>query len=142
MKKLVSIIAIALAFTFSAHAAKEPIVENEKISTVIDEFYPGLKDYYEAGVLNIDSLTEETLADGTVEYNIRYNFTRSMYEGEELTQVLKEKYPDIYALRRAGLIKDVVVYKFVDKNTGLIFDKVLYNWIEPMRRAWTPRKHR
>lgn len=141
MKKFVTIITIIL-MSVSAYAAKEPIVGNENVSAVIDEFYPGLKDYYESGVLNIASLTEETLADGTVEYNIKYNFTRSMYEGEDLTKVLKKKYPDIYALRRAGLIKDVVVYKFVDKNTGLIFENVLYNWIEPMRRAWTPRRHR
>lgn len=141
MKKFVTIITIIL-MSVSAYAAKEPIVGNENVSAVIDEFYPGLKDYYKSGVLNIASLTEETLADGTVEYNIKYNFTRSMYEGEDLTKVLKKKYPDIYALRRAGLIKDVVVYKFVDKNTGLIFENVLYNWIEPMRRAWTPRRHR
>ena len=142
MKKLATIITIVLMFvSASAFASREPLVEVEKISEVINEYYPDLKDYYEAGVSDVASLTSETLADGTMEYNIRYRFIRNFYEGEELTKVLKEQYPDIYALKRAGLVKDVVVYKFVDKNTGQIFNQIAYNWSELVLRA-RARMHR
>ena len=80
----------------------------------------------------------ETLPDGTTEYNIKYRFVRNVYEGDEKVKVLKECYPDIYALARAGLVKDVLVYKFVDQNTGQIFNQIAYNWSE----IWFPRRRR
>lgn len=127
MKKLVSILAIALAFAVSAFAAREPIVENEKISEVITNYYPNIAEYYGEGLIKVDALTENTLADGSTEYNIRYHFTRYQYTGEELNQVLKEKYQDIYRLKLFGLVKDVTVIKYVDKETGEITEHIYYN---------------
>ena len=128
MKKFVLIITIMLSLiSVSAYAMKEQVVKPEKVSAIINECYPGLKDYYEAGVLSIESLTEQTLGDGSTEYDIRYKFIKNYYEGEELTKVLKEQYPDLYAMNQAGLVKDVSIYKFVDKNTGKILNYVAYN---------------
>lgn len=128
MKKFVLVITIMLSLiSVSAFAAKEPVIEEEKISEIINECYPDLKDYYEAGVLSIESLTEQFLADGSTEYDIKYKFINNYYEGEELTDVLKEQYPDLYAMNEAGLVKDVSIYKFVDKATGKIFNYVAYN---------------
>ena len=133
MKKLVSILAIALVFAVSAQAAREPIVENEKISEVITNYYPNIAEYYGEGLIKVDALTEDTLADGSTEYNIKYHFTRYQYTGEELNQVLKEKYQDIYRLKLFGIVKDVAVIKYVDKETGIIIEHVYYN------RARQPR---
>ena len=135
MKKLVSIIAIAMAFAVSAFAAKEPIVENEKISEVITNYYPNIANYYDEGLIKVDALTEDTLADGSTEYNIRYHFTRYQYTGEELNKILKEKYNDIYRLKIFGLVKDVTVIKYVDKETGEITEHIYYNRTRrPMHR--------
>jgi len=140
MKKIATIIALMFASVL-AFAMREPVNEPEKISEVINDYYPGLRDYYEAGVIDVASLTEEMLADGTKEYSIKYRFVRNIYEGPEKVKVLKECYPDIYALARAGLVKDVVVYKFVDQNTGRIFNQIAYNWSEMVLRA-RDRMHR
>lgn len=137
MKKFATIIVLMFA-SIMAFAMREPVNEPERVSTVINDYYPALRDYYEAGVIDIASLTEEVLADGTTEYNIKYRFVRNVYEGAEKVKVLKECYPDIYALARAGLVKDVLVYKFVDQNTGQIFNQIAYNWSE----IWFPRRRR
>ena len=131
MKRIATIISIVMMFvSVSAFASREPVVDEERISEVITDCYPWLKDYYEAGVMEVGSLTEETLSDGCVEYNIKYKFTRCFYEGKELMDVLKEKYPDVYIMKRAGLVKDVVVYRFVDHRTGEIATEVAYNRVE------------
>ena len=134
MKKFATIIVLMFASVL-AFAMREPVSEPEKISMVINDYYPGLKDYYEAGVIDIASLTEENLPDGTMEYNIKYRFIRNVYEGAEKVRVLKECYPDIYVMARAGLVKDVLVYKFVDQNTGRIFNQIAYNWSDLLIRT-------
>ena len=128
MKKFVLVIGIMLSLiSTSAYAAKESIVKEEVISSVIDECYPNLKVYYEAGLLNIKSLTVETLLDGSTEYDIRYNFTKSFCKSEEAEKILKEEYPILYRLNEDGFIKDVMVYKYVDKTTGEILSQPVFN---------------
>lgn len=134
MKKFVLVITIMLSLiSVSAYASKESVVESKEVSEIINECYPNLKDYYEAGVLSIESLTRQTLGDGSTEYDIRYKFVNNYYEGEELTKVLKEQYPDLYMMSKAGLVKDVSIYRFVDRATGKILNYVAYNRSVPVR---------
>ena len=135
MKKISLLAAIAIAsfFAASAYAGQETITDGEKISEVINDCYPELSDYYNAGVLSIESFTEETLADGSTEYDIRYKFVKNYYGQDEIDEVLKEQYPDIYGMSKAGLLKDISIYRFVDKATGKILTNVAYNSTVPQR---------
>jgi hypothetical protein len=139
MKKIMIIAALLCTmFTTNAFAMKEPVTDEEKISEVITNYYPNLKDYYEAGVISLVCLTEETLFDGSTEYNIRYKFVNSFYTEDEIDGVLKEKYPQVYNLKRMGLVKNVYAYKFVDGKTGEIRTNVGYTRNVPERR-WSRR---
>ena len=97
--------------------------------------YPELKDYYEAGVMSIESLKEQTLGDGSTEYGIKYKFVKNYYDQAEIDEVLKEQFPDIYRMSKAGILKDISIYRFVDKNTGKILTNVAYNSNVPQREA-------
>ena len=141
MKKISLLAAIAIAsfFAASAYAGQKTITDDEKISEVINDCYPELSDYYNAGVLSIESFTEETLADGSTEYDIRYKFVKNYYGQDEIDEVLKEQYPDIYGMSKAGLLKDISIYRFVDKTTGQILTNVAYNSTVPQREP-APRR--
>ena len=142
MKRFMIIAALfCTMFTTNAFAMKEPVTDEEKISEVITNYYPNLKDYYEAGVISLAYLTEETLIDGSTEYNIRYKFVNSFYGEDELNTVLKEKYPQVYEMKRRGMVKNVSVYKFVSKETGEIRTNVEFEWNIPERR-WPRRLQR
>ena len=140
MKKisLLAAIAIATIFTTNAFAARETITDNEKITEVINECYPDLKDYYDTGVMSIESLQEETLADGSKQYDIKYKFVKNYYDQSEIDDVLKEQYPDIYMMSKTGLLKDVSICRYVDKATGNILTNVAYNRNAP-QHAPAPR---
>ena len=137
MKKisLLAAIAIATVFATSAYATQETITDAEKISGIINDCYPELKDYYDAGVMSIESLTEETLGDGSTKYDIKYKFVKNYYAQSEIDDVLKEQYPDIYMMSKAGLLKDISIYRFVDKATGNLLTNVAYNSTIPQREA-------
>ena len=142
MKRFMIIAALfCTMFTTNAFAMKEPVTDEEKISEVITNYYPNLKDYYEAGVISLAYLTEETLFDGSTEYNIRYKFVNSFYGEDELDTVLNEKYPQVYNLKRMGLVKNVFAYRFVDRETGEIRTNVGYTR-NVLERRWTRRPHR
>jgi ABC-type cobalt transport system substrate-binding protein len=72
MKKISLLAALVIAsfFAASAYAGQETITDGEKISGIINDYYPELKDYYEAGVMSIESLKEQTLGDGSTEYGL------------------------------------------------------------------------
>ena len=147
MKKisLLAAIAIATIFATNAFASRETITDNEKISEIINECYPDLKAYYDSGVMSIESLQEETLADGCTQYDIKYKFVRNFYDQSEIDDVLKEQYPDIYTMSKIGLLKDIAVYRFVDKDTGDILTNVAYNrnvpQHDPAPRFGNPFRH-
>ena len=134
MKKFFIIAALFAALAFTAKAEPETINDVEEIEFVIDNYYPHLTKYKEAGVLDVVYLNEESLYDGSTEYNIRYKFVNHYCTGEEMDNILKERRPDVYVLNNAGLLKDVCVIKYVDKNTGNIDVKVSYNWNLSQRR--------
>ena len=140
MKKisLLAAIAIATIFTTNAFASRETITDSKKISEIINECYPDLKAYYDSGVMSIESLQEETLADGCTQYDIKYKFVRNFYDQSEIDDVLKEQYPDIYMMSKTGLLKDVSICRYVDKATGNILTNVAYNRTAP-RHAPAPR---
>ena len=134
MKKIILLAATFCAFFGTvAFAAQETITNDENISKVINECYPGLKDYYEAGVMSVESLQEQTLADGSTEYDIKYKFVKNYYDQGEIEEVLREQYPDIYGMSKAGIIKDISIYRFVDKGTGKILTNVAYNSTRPQQ---------
>ena len=127
MKKMILAIATIFAMMFSANAAKEPVTDEFKVVEVIETVYPHLMNYFQEGVLEIASLTEETLADGETEYNIKYKLVNYHLTESELNELLKKDYTNLYYMKRFGLIKDVSAIKFVDKNTGKILTHVAYN---------------
>lgn len=144
MKKIFLLIAtaIALFFSTSANAAKEPVTDAEKIQHIITDYYPNLKSYYDAGVMSIVFLNEETLGDGSTEYNIRYKFSNEYYQESEIAGLLEREYPNEFILYKAGLLKDVSAFKYVDKETGNIETHLSYNWKFPVRRRPMRHMHR
>ena len=139
MKKIMIIAALfCTLFSTMVFAAKEQITDEQEISKVLANYYPTIKNYYEAGVIEIESLQEETLFEGSTEYDIKYKLVKNYYDGSEIDNVLKENYPDVYAMKTKGVIKDVSAFRYVDKETGEIFTKVAYNKNMP-RRPVFPR---
>ena len=146
MKRFIILAAMfCTLFGTTAFAAKETVTDGKKIERVINNYYPGLKDYYAEGVMRVESLQEETLADGSTEYNIKYKLIKNYYSQDEIDEVLKVKFPDVYAMKKKGVIKDVSVYRFVEKETGKVLTNVAYNKNIPQRpefnRRWMPRRH-
>lgn len=135
MKKIALLLTILFGlFVSPLYAMKEPVVDEGKVSEIVHLYYPNLVEYYDEGVMDVVWLYQETLGDGSTQYDIRYKFVNNYYEGEELEKVLREQYPDIYMMRRGGFLKDVCAYKFVDKATGKILTYVAYNRAVPERR--------
>ena len=126
MKKIFLAIVIALSSIFAASAAKEPITDESKVAEVMTVVYPHLTEYFAEGVLEFASLTEETLLDGDVEYNIKYRFVNCRYGEDELNSYLLNNDRRLYRLKRIGIL-DVTALKYVDEKTGEIKTKVLYN---------------
>ena len=127
MKKMILAIAMVFAMMFSANAMKEPVTDEFKVVEVIQNYYPHLTEYFAEGVMEIASLTEETLADGETEYNIKYKLIPYHLNEAELNSLLKTEYTNLYYMKRFGLIKDVSAIKYVDKENGEIKTKVSYN---------------
>ena len=128
MKKIVLLAALfCTLFCAQAFAEKRNITDSEEIAKVIGEYYPNLDAYYAAGVIDVDSLYEETLSDGSTKYDIKYKFRKNYYGQDEIDGVLKNEFPDVYAMKAHGVIKDVSVYRFVEKNTGKVLTNVAYN---------------
>ncbi len=144
MKKitlLAAVIVIASSFATSAFAGQNVISDKEKVSEIISNYYPELEDYYNAGVMSVESIQEETLIDGSKEYDITYKFVRSLCDREEADDILKEQYPEVYRMNKAGLLKDLSVCRYVVKDTGEILTNVSYNTRFPQPKA-APRAAR
>lgn len=137
MKKMILAIVMAFVMMFSANATREPVTDEFKMIDVIENYYPHLKTYFAEGVIKVASLTEETLADGRTEYNIRYKYVNNLLNEDELDSLLRSEYPNIYRMMKFGVVKDVSAIKFVDQQTGEIQTKVSYN--RNTRRGHTNR---
>ena len=57
MKKIALLFARLFAFSLSSLASSTVISEDGEIASVIKEHYPGLKGYYEAGLLKVEELS-------------------------------------------------------------------------------------
>lgn len=134
MKKIALFIVMMFASLSLGFAMKEPVVDEAEVEKVIVEAYPHLVDYYEAGVVEVESMTEETLIDGSREYNIRYKFVNSYYDASELDGVLKKEYPWLYRMNEMGIVKVVCAFRYVDKESGEIKTHVAYKRNMPERR--------
>lgn len=138
MKRFAIIAALfCTLFGFNAFAAKEPVTDKQEMAQIINDYYPHLSNYYEEGVITVASISEETLLDGSTEYNVKYKFVNNFYDSAEADKILKEQYPKVYAMEKMRLIKNVKVYKCVNRNTGEILTNVIYDRNTPrMRKAW------
>lgn len=141
MKKIFLLLTVALFAAIQVNAMPSQVVDETKISEIVSDYYPHLKDYYDAGLLYIDHLNEETLADGRTEYNIRYKFVKNYYGSDELDGVLRKEYPVIWIMNDAGIVKNVAVYRYVDKETGEIKTNVTFdrNYRQPRHQRWGRR---
>ena len=117
------------------YTSQETITDEAKVSQIINEYYPKLQEYLDAGVVQVASVKEQTLADGETQYDVKYKFINNYYGEEELTALLKDRYPDIYWGQKVGRVKDVVAYKFVD-DKGNIATNVSYNNVRPRPFGW------
>ena len=138
MKKLIIIaVMFCTLFGFNAFAAKEPVTDKQEMAQIINDYYPHLSNYYEEGVITVPSISEETLLDGSTEYNVKYKFVNNYCDEQETNEILKEKYPRLYGLKKMGLIKNVIAIKYADRETGEILTNVVYNRnTARMRKAW------
>ena len=123
------------------YTSQETITDEAKVSQIINEYYPKLQEYLDAGVVQVASVKEQTLADGETQYDVKYKFINNYYEEEELTALLKDRYPDIYWGQKVGRVKDVVAYKFVD-DKGNIATNVSYNNVRPRPFGWLRARFR
>ena len=74
MKKIIILAALfCTLFSTAAFAEREPVTDVEKVSQIISDYYPGISGFYEDGLINVQYLMEETLADGS---------TRTLQSGE------------------------------------------------------------
>jgi hypothetical protein len=102
----------------------------DEVSYVLANYYPQLHSYYMEGVLRVNSLKEVVLADGTVDYKVKYSFVRYYYRDfNERIAAVKANYPELYDMYISGVIDIDSVYKYVDKETGAIRLKVNYSRI-------------
>lgn len=145
MKKIVTLlIALLVLSVSSVFGMRTPIVDEGEIREVVELYYPHLKDYYDRGLLQVGSLSEETLADGSMEYNIRYRFVRAWVEDiDEMERIVEKEYPVIYLMRESGLVKDVKVYRYVEKESGEILTGITFERTRPTKKFRSlPRFHR
>lgn len=139
---LVMVVALLVASCGTAKYTSQAVVTDQaKIEQVINDYYPALKEYQDEGVIQIASVKEQTLADGETQYDVRYKFIENYYEGEDLINLLKEKYPDVYRMYMVGMVKDVQAYKFVD-DKGNVVNNVSYNHVRRHRGFLRPWFHR
>ena len=60
----------------SQYISQRYVDEIDQISSVLANHYPQLYQYYLDGVMNVTYLKEVVLPDGTVDYKLKYRFTR------------------------------------------------------------------
>lgn len=103
------------------YVSEREIDRMDEISTILRNYSPQLHDYFMEGVLDVISIKEVTLKDGTVDYRIRTSYLKYYYPNrDERLGAIKEYFPDIYRLYMDGYLDIVDFYKYVDKNDGQI----------------------
>lgn len=114
----------------ASYANQRRVNEMDEISYVLANHYPQLYTYYMEGVLDVDSMKEVVLEDGTVDYKVKYHFMKYYYRNySEMMEVLKNHFPELYQMYLNGVIEVTGIYKYVDRDTGVIRNHVLYRRI-------------
>ena len=107
------------------------VLEIPTISNVLMEYYPHLYEYYLEGVLDVVSLKEIPLEDGTFDYKLKYKLIKYRYTDYDLKmEMLQLHFPEVYEAYMVGAIVINDFYKYVDRSTGLVTHHVSYS---PMR---------
>lgn len=135
MKRLLIVILTSLFLTSCGTANygtvySDDVYGAQSIPYVLSNYYPGLYEYYKEGVLRVTSIKEITLADGTIDYRVKYRFVKYYYDTQaEKMEIVKAFYPELYQMYINGVIDINSVYKYVDKNTGKLNYRVSYSRI-------------
>ena len=125
---LLFIIALTLVSCGTARHTNQRVVnEAAEISYVLSNYYPHLYNYYLEGVLKVKSLREIPQPDGTLDYDIKYQFVRYyIYDFNEQVEIVRKNFPELYRLCVIGATDINEVYKYVDKRTGKVRYHVSY----------------
>ena len=127
---LVVLIVSATSCGTTRYATQRTVDAMDEVSYVLANYYPQLHSYYMEGVLRVNSLKEVVLADGTVDYKVKYSFVRYYYRDfNERIAAVKANYPELYDMYISGVIDIDSVYKYVEKETGRIRLHVSYSRI-------------
>lgn len=130
MKKLYLVIMMLFLLTSCAttnYLSRRTVNEMDEISYILSNYYPQLFYYYSEGVLDIDSMREVTLEDGTLDYKIKYHFIRYYYRNySDRMEALKLHFPELYKMYVNGVIEINSLYKYVERSTGKIRHHISY----------------
>ena len=143
MKKIQLLLIVLISFFVTSCAtagyAQRSVREMDEVSYILANYYPELHAYYMEGVLDVDSLREVRLEDGTVDYKVKYHFIKYYYRNHtEMIEVLNTHFPDYYQMYINGIIRIRGIYKYVEKNTGMIKYHVLYSRVYDFYYEWIP----
>lgn len=144
MKKFLLTLMMMLTILVSCgttnYVSRRTVNEMDEISYVLANYYPQLHTYYMEGVMDIDSMKEIVLEDGTIDYKIKYHFIRYYYRNyADRIDALKEHFPELYEMYISGVIDINSIYKYVDKDTGIIRHHCSYSRIYDYYYNYYPR---
>ena len=144
MKKFLLILLMMLTVLVSCgttnYVSRRTVNQMDEISYVLANYYPQLHNYYMEGVMDVDSMKEIVLEDGTVDYKIKYHFIRYYYRNySDRIDALKLHFPELYELYTSGVIDINSIYKYVDKDTGIIRHHCSYSRIYDYYYNYYPR---
>ena len=135
----VLLVAMLSSCATASYASKRTVNEMDEISYVLANYYPQLHEYYMEGVLEVDSMKEVTLLNGDTEYKVKYHFIKYYYRNQdEMLEVLRNGFPELYEMFVSGVIEIRGIYKYVDKESGVIRNHVMYRRIYDFYYERTP----
>ena len=133
MKRLIMFLTSLLLLTScgtAGYTSRRTVYEMDEVSYILANHYPQLHYYYMEGVLDVTSLKEIVLEDGTIDYKVKYRFVRYYYTNyADRMETLKVHYPELYQMYVSGVIEINSLYKYVEKETGKIRHHVSYRRI-------------
>ena len=109
------------------YVSRRTVNEMDEISYVLANYYPQLHTYYMEGVMDVTSMKEIILEDGTVDYKINYHFIRYYYRNySDKMDAVRVHFPELYDMYTKGIIEINSIYKYVDRDTGKIRYHISY----------------
>ena len=124
MKRITALLISVLVFASCAttrYISEREVDAMDEISYILYNNYPDLHEYYMEGVMDVLSLKEVTLEDGTTEYKVKTRYIRYYYPNRhDKMEAIKQYFPDIYQMYLNGVVDIINFYKYVDREDGLI----------------------